>query len=160
MRRGAAPWRSEVESMNAEELLKKVAFFEGTPAAELAAIAALAETKELIGGDCVFNAGAEADAFYVIALGTVEIRLAGRDREVASLGSGQHFGFEPFFLGGQRAATAQTTEVTRLVRVPFAGLKALLERRSDLALTLYRNAARLYAQRANALAAELQRPFF
>jgi CRP-like cAMP-binding protein len=146
--------------MNAEELLRKTPFFAGMPAADLAALAQLAETRELVGGDHVYTAGAEADAGFVVVHGTVEVRLAGHDRKAATLGSGQWFGFDAFFEEGKRGGSAQTTEMTRLLRIPYAGLRSLIANRPELALLLYRNAARLYAQWARAFAAELQRPYF
>jgi CRP-like cAMP-binding protein len=66
---------------------------------------------------------------FYIEMGTVEIVNPGTERVFAGYGTGQTVGEIAFFDGGKREAVARTREATRLLRVPFAGLRTLLGER-------------------------------
>jgi CRP-like cAMP-binding protein len=134
--------------------------FRGASAEELDAIAALAQPKELIGGDTLFLSGSRAEDLFLIESGSVEVTAPGKDLRLATLGAGQAVGELPFFHGDVRDVAARALEATRLLCLPYAGLTALLEQRPQLARLVYRNAAAFYARLVARVAAELDHPYF
>lgn len=106
--------------MNVERILVGVPLFAGLDQAELARVAALAQVKGYLAGMPLFSAGDPSDSFYVVARGSVRIRLpastAGVERAF-TLEAGKFFG-EMGVLGGQpRTGDAVVAEDSVLVRI-------------------------------------------
>jgi CRP-like cAMP-binding protein len=78
----------------------------------------------------------------------------------ATLGTGQTLGEVSFFDGGNRSGIAYTRERTRLVRLPYEGLRALLAERPGLALLVYRQASVFLARHLRRLALEVNHRYF
>ena len=146
--------------MGHRELLKGAALFHDLSEEELSAIHAIVEHVNLVGGDPLFLAGSVVDAIYVIDMGTVELRLAGHDKAFLRYGSGQMVGVGALLGDEPRPTAATAVEVCRLLRIPLAPLRRLLDERPGLAIKVYRNAARYFAHHATQMAAELERPYF
>jgi CRP/FNR family transcriptional regulator len=146
--------------MDAREALQHMHLFRGAGSADLDAVALIAEPKSYTAGQCIFDQGHPADALYAIVLGTVDIKLPGKDRAVVTFGSGQTLGEGAFFERSPRRVSAYTRESTRVVCFPFEQLDRVLAERPDLALCFYRNAATAFARHATQLVAERDRPYF
>ncbi len=134
--------------MTDQGLLKNFYLFRGLAANDLAAVEACAERKHCAPAELIFREGEEADALYVVELGTVEIVKVGAGVTVlVSVGSGGGFGEIAFFDRGKRPASARAAEASHLIRVPFAALARVLEHRPSLALAFCHNACSFLAKR-------------
>ncbi len=142
------------------DLLKGTNLFGDASAEDLAAVAAIAEKKVYIGGETVCQAGDVPDAVFVVESGTIDIVLKDQDIPIGSVGAGQGLGHLAFFDRRARVASAVAREATHLIRLPFAGLDALLAQRPALALAFYRHACGLFARQLFAVAPDLHRRYF
>jgi CRP-like cAMP-binding protein len=146
--------------MVSAELLKGIYLFRGASPEDLAALAAVTESKDLLAGDSLFRSGDPADAMFYIEMGTVEIVRPGTESVFASLGTGQTVGEAAFFDTGKRPAVAYARERTRVLRIPFDRLGRLLAERPGLALAVYRNGAAFFAKHLRQLALETTHRYF
>lgn len=137
------------------ELLKNLYLFHGATPDDISALAAITESKDLLPGDFVYRPGDPADAMFYIEMGTVEIVNPRTQRVFATLGTGQTVGEVAFFDRGNRNAAAHTRERTRVLRIPFTRLSALLTERPGLGLVVYRNASAFLAKHMRQLALEI-----
>jgi SulP family sulfate permease len=142
------------------ELLKNVYLFQGVKPDDLVALAAITESKDLLPGESLFRSGDPADALFYIEMGTVEIVRPGTGSVFATLGTGQTVGDAAFFDTGKRPAVATARERSRVVRIPFDRLSALLAERPGLALVIYRNGAAYFAKHLRQLALETTHRYF
>src|SRR3569832_2319396 len=114
--------------MRHHDLLKRTSIFRDLTEAELDAVAAVSEASDVGPGDTLFQAGSEADAIYVVALGTAEMTMPGHEMRLARFGTGQIIGVAALLRGGTYPATVTGVETTRFVKIPFAKLKAAMEK--------------------------------
>jgi SulP family sulfate permease len=142
------------------ERLKDIYLFKGASREDLAALAAITESKDLPPGDSLFRSGDPADAMFYIEIGTVEIVRPGTESVFARLGTGQTAGEAAFFDTGKRPAVATVHERTRVLRIPFDRLSTLLAERPGLALVVYRNGAAFFAKHLRQLALETTHRYF
>ena len=133
--------------------------FKGASVKDAEAIAQLAQRHEALAGEDIFLSGQEADGFFIIQSGTVQVFMRGKDLPIATMSSKQSFGELPFFHHATRDTTARASELSHLMRIPFAALQKLLDARPQLALLVYRNASARYAYMLTQLAAEFDRPY-
>ena len=145
--------------MDLRETLKPVYLFRGATDDDLEALAAIAAAEHFPNAARLFDSGHEADSFFVVTVGTVELRAAGKDMAFATRGTGQTFGELPFFRSHLRQASALTRESTHVVRIPYAALERVLAERPALALLFYRNAAAYFAQHLHLLGSERDTPY-
>ena len=123
---------------------------------DLAVLEACAERKQCGPGELIFREGEEADAMYVVELGTVEIIKAdGPMTALVTIGSGGGFGEIAFFDRGKRPASARASEASHLIRIPFAALTRVLEQRPSLAAVFCHNACSFLAKRLRRILLEL-----
>jgi CRP/FNR family transcriptional regulator len=146
--------------MDRQALLNAIYLFRDATSDDLAGLAAIAARREYLQGDVVFNEGDEADAMFVVEMGTVDMVPKGKDVVFATMGTGQAFGEVAFFTRGKRPGSARTREVSRIVRVPFDRLETLLAERPALATSFYRNACAFLAKHLCAMAVDLNRRYF
>lgn len=125
--------------MSKLESVKKIFLFRGASESDLQTIAELSQIEEVLAGDYLYRSGEKADAFYFIERGSVDLVKSGASAPVATLGGDQSLGVAPFFDNEIRAANAQAKEATQVLKIPFEGLKRLMEQRPEFALTVYRN---------------------
>lgn len=142
------------------ELLENIYLFRGANRDDLIALAAIAESKDFLPGDFVYESGDPAEAMYQVEMGTVEIVNPGTQSVFATLGTGQTVGEVSFFDRGDRVAVASTRERTRVLRIPFDRLSTLLTERPGLALVVYRNASAFLARLVRRLAPEINHRYF
>lgn len=131
----------------------------GASAADVAAVQALAARKELIPDEKLFTPSAPPKSIFVIEMGSIALIPHNKEKAVATLGSGQVVGEGAFFGGGEHAYTAVAREVTRLFAIPNDELERLLEERPALALVVYKNGARRFAEIVRQMAALLDHPY-
>jgi len=125
---------------------------------EAAAVARLLEPIRLAGGDVLFHQGDTGDAIYLLASGTVEIRvqLPGEDEHLAAtLEAGALFGEISPLLGEPRKAAAVAAMDAELWQLPSAALRTALERGERWAGKFLLAAIRVLARRLIALNGEV-----
>jgi len=130
-----------------KSLLEKFYLFRGAAAEDIASVEALAERRRLGPGEAVFHESDEADAMYLVELGTVDVLKSGDETVIATLGTGDEFGELAFFDPSRRSATARTRETSQVIRIPFRGLRDLLDKRPSLGLVVHRNGCSFLAKR-------------
>jgi NTE family protein len=140
--------------------LKNVYLFTGAAPDDLDALGAIVERKLHTLGDLIYRQGDDADALFVINIGSVEILQGDKETVFATIGSGQTFGELAFFEHGKRPASASVRERTELLRIPYEGLSKVLADRPGLALLVYRNACRFFARHFRTIAVDLNRRYF
>jgi CRP/FNR family transcriptional regulator len=146
--------------MDRQTLLERTYLFAGATNDDLASLVEIAVPKKYLQGEFLFNGGDEADAMFVVEMGTVDIVPAGKELAVVTIGSGQTFGEMAFFSRGQRPASARAREISNVLRIPFDRLERLLGERPDLAMTFYRNACGFLAKHVRTLLGDLDRRYF
>jgi len=134
--------------MVAHGVLSRFYLFRGAPSDDLVAVEARAERRHYERAQLVFREGDEADAIYLVQIGTVEIvRAETGVAALAIVGSGGGFGEIAFFDRGRRPAAARTREPSELISIPFVALRCVLNDRAPLAAVFYRNASAAFARR-------------
>jgi CRP-like cAMP-binding protein len=130
-------------SANAQSLLQNVYLFKDLAPKELEQVSALAKLETHNAGDEIFMEGDKAHSLYVIKFGTVKIQHSGKDDrvDVATLGTGSHFGEMAFVDKEKRSASVTATERAEIVRIDFAELAKLVETNSAIATKIYRSMA-------------------
>ena len=146
--------------MDRHALLKGIYLFRDASNDDLTGLEQIAARREYIQGDSVFTEGDEADAMFVVEMGTVDIMPRGKELAVITVGTGQAFGEVAFFDRGKRVGSARTREVSRILRIPFNRLERLLAGRPDFAMGFYRNACGFLAKHLRTLAVDLNRRYF
>jgi CRP/FNR family transcriptional regulator, cyclic AMP receptor protein len=136
--------------MISDSLLQGVYLFTDLNADERASLAKIAEEMTLPARFPIFGAGDPATALYLIKDGSVRLTVTssgGKLIDVATLGSGSHFGEMALIDGAKRSATAETLEPTFMFRFDYAKVTALLDRSPTTAAKLYRSLARFLSNR-------------
>lgn len=119
--------------------LRNVPLFEDLTAEELGLLADRSATRSVAAHQHVFREGDASDGLYVIESGAVTIvrdRLGEPMQRLARLGPGGFFGEMGLLDGGPRAASAVTSESSRLLQVRRSDLLALFQERPLLAVKL------------------------
>jgi CRP/FNR family transcriptional regulator, cyclic AMP receptor protein len=136
--------------MISDSLLQGVYLFTDLNPDERASLARIAEAMNLPAGFPIFRAGDPATALYLIENGSVRLAVTssgGKTVEVATLGSGSHFGEMALIDGAKRSATAETLEATSMFRFDYDKVTVLLDRSPATAAKLYRSLARFLSNR-------------
>jgi cytochrome P450/CRP-like cAMP-binding protein len=136
--RGSRPTeaRAAAKHQYTEEYI--VAAFPGAEDTELQGAIAAAEIKIFEPGQTIITEGAEADAFYIIASGSVDVfkRMDEGEVHVARLGRGQYFGETGLLQNIPRTATVRAVSeapvaVMMLAREAFLDVVETLDLESD-----------------------------
>ena len=146
--------------MDKETLLKRIYLFADGTNDDLSRLSAIAEEKKFRQGELVFNEGDEADAVYIVDMGTVDMVPSGKEMAVVTIGSGQALGEVAFFRRGQRRGSARAKEASNVLRIPFDRLEKLLADRPAFAMTFYRNACTFLAKHLRTLISDADRRYF
>jgi CRP/FNR family transcriptional regulator, cyclic AMP receptor protein len=136
--------------MISDSLLQAVYLFTDLSADERASMARIAEAMTLPARFPIFRVGDPATALYLIGAGSVRLAVIapnGQPIEVATLGSGSHFGEMALIDGAKRSATAETLEPTSMFRFDYDKVTALLDKSPATAAKLYRSMARFLSNR-------------
>jgi len=132
------------------ETLKNIYLFKEMTNEELGKIREICNNREVIAGQDVFHAGQKAESFFVIQQGTVKIvntTRSGDDFQLSTLSTGSHFGEMPFLSDDVRTATAQATESSYLIEIPYQALRSLLNEDIKMSEKFHRALARFLALR-------------
>jgi class 3 adenylate cyclase len=133
-----------IEDLNHEErsLAYQVAvlcgypIFQGVPAEEVALVTDSASLEQYAEGSVIFREGSWGGNFYIILQGDVVVTSVdenGRDRHLASLARGHHFGEIAALYDVARTATVRATSPTRLLVISREQFADLLDRAPTLA---------------------------
>jgi CRP-like cAMP-binding protein len=127
------------------EVLRRVRYFAGVPAAELGRLAARCAARSLGPGESVFEEGQPCRGLLVVADGLVEVRqisLRGREQVFHTEGPGATLGEAPLFDGGGYIASAVALAPTRVLLIPRAEVLRLCRRHPAVALAMLATMAR------------------
>lgn len=130
-------------STQSQSLLQNVYLFKDLTPKELEQIAAVAKQESYLAGAEIFMEGDKAHSLYVIKFGTVKIQHSGKDDrvDVATLGTGSHFGEMAFVDKEKRSASVTVTEKAEIVQIDFENLIKVLEANPAIAVKVYRSMA-------------------
>ena len=133
--------------------LKNMALCSALSAAELDAIAAIVERREIAAGKELFREGDAGDGLYLVVAGEVNvIKLgAGGEHVLAKLGTGAVLGEMSLVTSDARSATGRALAPTVVLHVPAAAFRALLDSGSTAALKIARAIAEVLARRLAAM---------
>jgi CRP-like cAMP-binding protein len=130
--------------MISDSLLQGVYLFKELNVDERTSLSRVAQEMNLPAGFPIFRAGDPATALYLIKDGSVRIVVTaanGESIDVATLGSGSHFGEMALIDGAKRSASAD------MFRFDYDKITALLEGSPATAARLYRSMARFLSNR-------------
>lgn len=121
-------------------LLQNVYLFKELNQDELEKVASVSRVQAYNPGDEIFAEGTRAEAIYIIKYGSVKIQHSGREElvDVATLGTGSHFGEMAFVDGEARSASVIAMEKTEIVSIEFADLKKVLDDNMAIAVKVYK----------------------
>ena len=125
---------------------------------DVEALRRLARRVEIASGDWLFRQGDEADCFYAILDGGLDLLVttpSGSERLVAHLGLGSIVGETSLFIRGQRSASARATTGTALLSFPDDGLRQMLAEESIPAYRIVYRLAQALALRLRELDADI-----
>ncbi|MDN5873702.1 MAG: cyclic nucleotide-binding domain-containing protein [Sinobacteraceae bacterium] len=129
----------------AQQILGNLYLFSRLADEDLAKVEAIARDQHFAAGQRIFSQGDDANAFYVIKNGSIQIRHTGKndnaDTIVRTLGSGSHFGEMAFIESEKRSAGVTALEDSDLVVVEYSQLNKLLEAEPLIAVEVYRSLA-------------------
>ena len=134
----------------AANLLQNVYLFKGLSEQELNEISEIAESESFQAGDDVFNETDPAQALYIIRHGSVRIHQkseSGENNEVATLGTGSHFGEMAFVDGEKRSASATSIERSGIVLLRYQKLNELLDNNETIAVHFFKELSRFLCGR-------------
>jgi CRP/FNR family cyclic AMP-dependent transcriptional regulator len=120
--------------------LQDIYLFKQMTDKEMMVISEAVETKSYAPGEDIFNQDDTAMALYVIKFGSVRIRKkssGGDNIEVATLGTGSHFGEMAFVDGEKRSATATAIEKSDIIKISYDKLRSRLEENPVIAAKFY-----------------------
>lgn len=128
--------------MSMQNVLQNIYLFKEMTPADLGKINAIATVSSYSPGDEIFLQGGEAHALYIIKFGSVRIQQhssAGDSIDVATLGTGSHFGEMAFVDGEKRSATVTVVENTEIVALDFSQLREVLDANPLMAVKFYKS---------------------
>ena len=131
-------------------LLHNLYLFEGLGESDLTQIEKISELKSYEAGEEIFCQGANAHSFYVIQYGRVRIDLIEEDDtqiEIATYGTGSHFGELALLDNEPRSASATAVTNSDVIRIPYASMINLLENNAHIAIHFYRELSRFLCGR-------------
>ncbi|MBI3152183.1 MAG: cyclic nucleotide-binding domain-containing protein [Chloroflexi bacterium] len=118
-----------IESNQLVAFLDKVHLFSGLDPTQLAVIATKLVEREVAAGTAVIKYGDKADGFYMIYKGRVKVTVPGaekKDRQVASLYTGDYFGEQALFENRNRTANIIASDHCTLLFLSRQGFESLL----------------------------------
>nr|WP_256515698.1 cyclic nucleotide-gated ion channel [Alsobacter ponti] len=126
-------------------MIARVPLFAALSAEEVAEIMRLLRSQAAERGSIIVRRGDVGHSMYFIASGQVEIELPEGERHV--LGDGQFFGEIAVLKNARRTATVRATVRTQLLVLDAADLRALMQKRPDIAENIHRVARERAAKR-------------
>lgn len=117
------------------ETLSKIKLFENFTEDELTSLAEAAQVRSLQRNDVIFSEGDEPDNLYVARSGRIAISnksIDGRESMIALMEADDLFGEMGLFDGQGRSAQARALEISEIVVLPYAKVRAVYEARPQL----------------------------
>ena len=129
--------------------LKSMALCRALSPAELDAIAAIVEMREVAAGKELFREGAPGDGLFLVVEGEIDIVKRGPrgERSLARLGPGGVLGEMSLITNEPRAATGRAVVDSRVLHVPVDRFRKRLEGGSTAALRMVAAIAEVLARR-------------
>jgi CRP-like cAMP-binding protein len=129
--------------------LKSMSLCRALSPAELDAIAAIVDARDVAAGAELFREGEPGDALYMVVQGEVDIVKRGPsgERSLARLGPGSVLGEMSLITSEARSATARATTALHALRVPAQRFRASMQGGSAAALKITAAIAEVLAQR-------------
>ena len=129
------------QDSEAKQLMKSMRIFDTLKEEELATASTWAEVIEVEAGEFVVKESEKGDCLYVVLNGTVEIFTFDDDGRIVILAEhsrGEYFGEMALLPGstGERNAYARTNGPTKLIKIPKAYFRLILNRDSELSEAL------------------------
>jgi CRP-like cAMP-binding protein len=142
---------------NTNSLLHNVYLFKALTPKELEAVSSIAKVESFVAGDEIFMQADVAKALYIVKHGTVKVQHSGKeDRvDVATLGTGAHFGEMAFLDGEKRSASVVVTERGEIVRIDFQDLHKVLNANPEISTKVYRSMAHFLCGRLRVTTTDL-----
>ncbi|MBC7803088.1 MAG: cyclic nucleotide-binding domain-containing protein [Candidatus Parcubacteria bacterium] len=133
--------------------LKEMALCRSLTAAELEAIAAIAETLDVAAGKSLFREGDPGDGLFLVVAGEIDVIKRGPrgDRSLARLGPGGVLGEMSLITDDVRSATGRALVDTRVLRLPVRFFRMLRDQGSPAALKIVAAIAEVLAHRLAAM---------
>jgi CRP/FNR family transcriptional regulator, cyclic AMP receptor protein len=133
--------------------LRNMALCRALSVAELDAIAAIVEQREISAGKELFREGDAGDGLYLIVAGEVNVIKVSAEGEhvLAKLGAGAVLGEMSLVTSDARSATGRATATTIVLHVPVATFRSLLDAGSTAALKIACAIAETLARRLAAM---------
>ena len=125
------------EDKEVRGLIEGMRLFQSLTEKELSTVGTWTKVIKVGPGDFVIKESEKGDCLYVVLEGTVEIFTFDDDGKMvmlATLMRGNHFGEQALMPGssGERNAYARTKDAARLIQIPKAYFRLILNRDSDL----------------------------
>lgn len=116
-------------AMAHDDVLAQTEFFADASRDELLEVLKTASERDLVRGDVLFHEGDEPDALYVVLSGRVAVAIANpidnRETMVGLMTQGDLFGEMPMLDDGSRSANARALEMSKVLAIPYAGVRAM-----------------------------------
>lgn len=118
-------------------------------AAELDAVAAITESRVIAAGAELFREGDAGDGLFLVVAGAVDVvkRAPSGERSLAHLGAGGVLGEMSLVTSDARSATGRALVETKVLHLPAARFRKLLEAESSAALKVVAAIADVLARR-------------
>lgn len=136
--------------MSHSQVLQNVYLFKTMTDQERTKIANILSNETFAPGDEIFTQGEKAFAMYFVKFGSVKINQRTENGEmiqIATLGTGSHFGELAFLDGQARSASSIATERAEILVLSFESLNKLLATEPGIAVKLYKELALFLAGR-------------
>lgn len=120
-------------------LMKQQPLFSGLEEGLFQDLTCTAKAYRVPKGQVIFDAGDQADYFFIITSGVVRLyrlEIDGEEATVNIFRAGQSFGEAAFFLGSAFPVTAQCVDDVRLIRVDSARIVERIKSEPELALAM------------------------
>lgn len=142
---------------NSQSLLQNIYLFKDLNPKELEIVNSVAKVEDHAAGDEIFLEGDNAQALYVVKMGTVNVQHNGKESRVnvATLGTGSHFGEIAFLDKEKRSASVVATEKTQIIHIDFNELHKVLDANPAMALKVYRSMAHFLCGRLRTTTTDL-----
>ena len=131
------------------EVIKQCHLFSGVTEKDLQLLLAILQVCQFQKGDFLFEEGAAADGFYIVASGKVKVyKLSadGRERILHVIQPGNSFAEAAIFDDGRYPAFAETLDVSTLLFFPKREFLDLLHHHSQLAINMIAGLSRFLRQ--------------
>ena len=132
------------------QLLEDLYLFKGLPQCDLALVEDISELKFYRADESIFNQADASDSFYVIERGSVSIDQSEDDQhsvQVATLGSGSHFGEMALLDDEPRSASATAMSDSDIVKIAYAPMVELMNSNPQIEVHFYRELSKFLCSR-------------